>query len=218
MEFSQSNDRESSRNIKLDATTGCDNDDKDLEVVGNPSKSQTNDQSDIIDLDDANNAVDLKRIIAAAQKTMKCPLSMQNIMNPYHSTVCGHTYERERILQYLRYHNSTSMGEESVICPQRGCSKTLKLSDLIDVSVLDKVADDGDNDVELNNDANSTKWQCRHCFFIIEQDANTKCKICGVPRDDIGDSGTRRRLRSFPFDSEHEEPPSKRQRLDEKES
>ena len=219
MEFNQSNDCESPRNIKLESTSGCYNDDSDLEVIENPSKSQTNDQSDIIDLDDANHAVDLQRMITATQKTIKCPLSMQNIVDPCRSSVCGHTYERKRVLEYLRYHHSTAMEKECVHCPQMGCSKKLKQSDLFDVSLLDKVADDGDNGVESSKDeGSSSEWQCSHCFFTNELDTITKCKLCGLLRDHITDSGSRKRPRSLLFDSEQQEQSSKRQKLDEKDS
>ena len=213
MKFSQSNNRESSRNIKTEPTTAFDNDDSDLEIIENPSKSQRNDHSNIIDLDGANHAADLERMIAAAKKTIKCPLSTQNIINPCQSTLCGHTFEKERILEYLLYHQSKSSEEECVECPQRGCSKSLKQSDLIDVT------HDVDNGVEMKKDeSRDSERQVVHCFCINEQDASTECIICGLKRDNIADSESVKRSRSLVFDSEDEKRASKRQRLDERET
>ena len=197
----------------MESTSVIESDDSDLEIIENPSNILNEHHSNILDLDNVNHAADLNRMRTAARKTMICPIGQHEIKIPL-SAPCGHTFERERLLAYLQ-----SKATADVQCPERGCSRTLRESDFVEVSVVDKVDHDGDNGGEINarRRGSDVKWHCVRCTFIHEQDGIVECVMCGHPREDIGDKVSRKRTRSLSLNSEHLQPYSKRQKLNEEE-
>jgi len=64
-------------------------------------------------------------IIAGSKLEYKCPLTMRVFEQPYTSSVCKHTYEKEAILELID--GGTVFGgrggPKQVQCPQVGCDK-----------------------------------------------------------------------------------------------
>ncbi|KAI1141881.1 zinc-finger of the MIZ type in Nse subunit-domain-containing protein [Hypoxylon sp. FL0543] len=72
--------------------------------------------------DEADDDDDL--IVAEEHLDIHCPLSMAVMQDPYTSTVCKHTFEKDSIVQFLR----TKPGGRAR-CPQTGCNKDVTISD-----------------------------------------------------------------------------------------
>ncbi|KAI1387965.1 zinc-finger of the MIZ type in Nse subunit-domain-containing protein [Hypoxylon trugodes] len=62
-------------------------------------------------------------IVAEEHLDIHCPLSMVVMQNPYTSTKCKHTFEKESIVQFLR----TKPGGKAR-CPQTGCNKEVSMA------------------------------------------------------------------------------------------
>ncbi|KAI1411067.1 zinc-finger of the MIZ type in Nse subunit-domain-containing protein [Hypoxylon sp. FL1857] len=63
-------------------------------------------------------------IVAEEHLDIHCPLSMAIMQDPYTSTVCKHTFERDSIVQFLRTKPSGR-----ACCPQTGCNKDVTIDD-----------------------------------------------------------------------------------------
>lgn len=57
-------------------------------------------------------------VIAGEQLDIHCPLSMAVMQDPYTSSVCKHTFEKNSITQFL-----TNQPGRRARCPQTGCNK-----------------------------------------------------------------------------------------------
>ncbi|KAK6956538.1 hypothetical protein Daesc_001816 [Daldinia eschscholtzii] len=62
-------------------------------------------------------------IVAEEHLDIHCPLSMAVMKDPYTSTKCKHTFEKDSIVQFLRAQHGRAR------CPQTGCNKDVTISD-----------------------------------------------------------------------------------------
>ncbi|KAG4218539.1 hypothetical protein PC116_g32981, partial [Phytophthora cactorum] len=62
-------------------------------------------------------------IVAEEHLGIYCPLSMVVMKDPYTSTKCKHTFEKDSIVQFLRAQHGRAR------CPQTGCNKEVTISD-----------------------------------------------------------------------------------------
>ncbi|KAI1472632.1 zinc-finger of the MIZ type in Nse subunit-domain-containing protein [Daldinia caldariorum] len=69
--------------------------------------------------DEASDDDDL--IVAEEHLDIRCPLSLVVMKDPYTSTKCRHTFEKDSIIQFL--------GNRRARCPQAGCNKEVTISD-----------------------------------------------------------------------------------------
>ncbi|KAI1205481.1 zinc-finger of the MIZ type in Nse subunit-domain-containing protein [Annulohypoxylon truncatum] len=63
-------------------------------------------------------------VIAGEQLDIHCPLSMAVMRDPYTSSVCKHTFEKDSITQFLN-----SQPGRRARCPQTGCNKEVSIKD-----------------------------------------------------------------------------------------
>ncbi|OTA83798.1 hypothetical protein M434DRAFT_83655 [Hypoxylon sp. CO27-5] len=63
-------------------------------------------------------------IVAEEHLDIHCPLSMVVMQDPYTSTVCKHTFEKDSIVQFLR-----TQPHGTARCPQTGCNKVVSIND-----------------------------------------------------------------------------------------
>lgn len=67
-------------------------------------------------------------IVAEEHLDIHCPLSMVVMQDPYTSTVCKHTFEKDSIVQFLR----TKPGGRAR-CPQTGCNKVYMTTIIVSI-------------------------------------------------------------------------------------
>ncbi|KAL5118611.1 hypothetical protein ACEQ8H_003462 [Pleosporales sp. CAS-2024a] len=90
--------------------------------TGSPAPGITNTQRGDFDDDD-----DI--IMDKATISTRCPLTFQQFKEPYTSTKCPHTFEKNAIMEMIRTSGRGS-GVKSVNCPVSGCDQNLTLKDL----------------------------------------------------------------------------------------
>ena len=76
-----------------------------------------------------NKAIDIDDDIKLKPKiNKKCPISLEEMVNPYKSTRCGHIYEKDAVLSYMKSYRKkpNKRKDSSVPCPIPGCSKKIK--------------------------------------------------------------------------------------------
>ncbi|KAH9879638.1 hypothetical protein IAQ61_001457 [Plenodomus lingam] len=71
-------------------------------------------------------------IVDKASISTRCPLTYQRFQDPWTSTKCPHTFERNAILEMIRgsAHRVGGSGERVVECPIQGCAQLLTAGDL----------------------------------------------------------------------------------------
>ncbi|KAI8958727.1 zinc-finger of the MIZ type in Nse subunit-domain-containing protein [Daldinia sp. FL1419] len=74
--------------------------------------------------DDGAESDDEDLIVAEEHLDIHCPLSMIIMKDPYTSTGCKHTFEKDAIIQFVRASHGRAR------CPQTGCNKEITISDL----------------------------------------------------------------------------------------
>ncbi|KAI0836270.1 zinc-finger of the MIZ type in Nse subunit-domain-containing protein [Hypoxylon sp. FL0890] len=100
-------------------------------------------------------------IVAEEHLDIHCPLSMVVMQDPYTSTVCKHTFEKDSIVQFLR----TQPGGRAR-CPQTGCNKEVTIKNFRpDPVMLRRIKrrlaeernddDDDDDDEAVDGDGDS---------------------------------------------------------------
>ncbi|EGX93141.1 chromosomal organization and DNA repair protein Mms21 [Cordyceps militaris CM01] len=72
---------------------------------------------------DGGNNSDDDIAVAREVTSLRCPLSLQEFVEPYSNRKCKHTFEKSAILDYLPTSNA------GVQCPQTGCSQLFKHAD-----------------------------------------------------------------------------------------
>ncbi|KAF2453774.1 zinc-finger of the MIZ type in Nse subunit-domain-containing protein [Lineolata rhizophorae] len=104
---------------------------------GSPAPGVTGSQQDGAEGHDEDDDMDIE--VARERISTKCPLTLQELVDPVTSRKCPHTFERSAIMNMI---NSSGMraggshargardGERVVQCPVPGCSKMLLKSDL----------------------------------------------------------------------------------------
>jgi hypothetical protein len=60
-------------------------------------------------------------IVDKATISTKCPLTYQQLKDPYTSTKCPHTFEKNAILEMIRQGPHVINGQKAVTCPVSGC-------------------------------------------------------------------------------------------------
>ncbi|KAI5842630.1 zinc-finger of the MIZ type in Nse subunit-domain-containing protein [Morchella snyderi] len=74
--------------------------------------------------------------IAQERQSYQCPLTLRTFSEPYTSTVCPHSFEKEAIQDYIR----RGARHQGVSCPVPGCSQKLTLATVrLDALLLRKV-------------------------------------------------------------------------------
>ncbi|KAI1338769.1 zinc-finger of the MIZ type in Nse subunit-domain-containing protein [Xylariaceae sp. FL0016] len=89
-------------------------------------------------------------VVAEEHLSMRCPLSLVDMTEPYTSRICKHTFNKPEIVDYLR----RQPGGKAK-CPQIGCNKELSIGDLFDDQIKlrrIKRAQANDEDEEEGNE------------------------------------------------------------------
>ena len=98
--------------------------DSDLEIL--PNGDGDNGVHRIFEIDDSDeneNGVTMTQRIQT-----KCPISQTPIRSSWKSSSCGHEFDRESIIRYIRTKKGTEGG--GVECPILGCTRKLSMSDV----------------------------------------------------------------------------------------
>ena len=105
-------------------------DDSDLEILANDTGNDAVDR--ILEIDDSDENVDGVAMKVMKQRNQtKCPridpISQSPIRIGWKSSRCGHEFDRENIMQYIRMKENKAEG--AVQCPMPGCVQKVSLSD-----------------------------------------------------------------------------------------
>lgn len=188
----QSKRRRLSSDIKTESILFSDGDDSDCLIINDSFESTDADDITRIDLEDINHSADALRMSQAVQSTDICPLSGEKMTTPLRSTVCGHTFDRQSILNHIQSLTSSESG--SVECPRWGCFQTLKKSDFVNVPVIR----DGE-------------WQCAQCTYINQVADSMICAECESQRKYSNENASRETSASHQMVTEYENVEPKRQ-------
>lgn len=85
------------------------------------SRDNGDDDSDN-DNDNDNNEEDL--VVAAARRSLICPLTQTLFKDPVKNAACGHSYSREAII-------ATARGAGQIPCPLSGCLHHVSIKSLV---------------------------------------------------------------------------------------
>lgn len=114
--------------------------------------------------------------IAAEVQSLKCPLTLQILKEPFSNTTCPHTFEKYAITEYYNENaraevqatgrrRAEPVGPKTITCPVPGCVARLDIKDFFDDQILlrkvkrmqaaaarenDETMVDGDEDAEID--------------------------------------------------------------------
>ncbi|KAL3421848.1 chromosomal organization and DNA repair protein [Phlyctema vagabunda] len=114
----------------------------DSNVLSNPGASQRRrlaNRTDNTQNEDDSEDEDEDMIIAGITTSLKCPLTLKLMVEPYSSNKCPHSFEKGPIVEYVRKEavvynpdprrRAPMTGPKTVKCPQAGCEAMLGLND-----------------------------------------------------------------------------------------
>ncbi|KAL5437079.1 hypothetical protein PMIN07_005717 [Paraphaeosphaeria minitans] len=175
--------------------------------TGEPALGVTGHGEDHDDDDDDDDDIVMER----ATISIKCPLTFLPYKDPYTSSKCPHTFERNAIMEMIRKSNvrvgggSANNGDKAVKCPVTGCDQMLRMKDLNHDPVLarrikrlqeDKAREAEQSDGEEDTQILTSQRPIASVQSRIQDPSPSRLQIpstLGTPRssivDDLGSSG-----------------------------
>ncbi|KAL5382896.1 hypothetical protein DPSP01_006170 [Paraphaeosphaeria sporulosa] len=150
-------------------------------------------------------------VMERATISIKCPLTFLPYKDPYTSSKCPHTFERNAIMEMIRTSNvrvgggSANTGEKAVKCPVTGCDQMLRMHDLNHDPVLarrikrlqeDKAREAEQSDEEEDRQVSVSQQPTQSVQPRIKVSSSSRLQVPSAqetPRgsivDDLGSSG-----------------------------